>query len=142
MALESTGRAHWEGSLFEGGGTASLDTGAAGPFEINWKARAEEHGGVTSPEELIAAAHASCYSMALSNGLAKAGHPPASLDVEATATFVAGTGITGMVLKVRGDVPGMSADDFQAAAETAKEGCPVSKALKGNVPISLEATLV
>jgi osmotically inducible protein OsmC len=142
MALESTGRAHCEGTLFEGGGTASLDTGAAGPFEINWKARAEEHGGVTSPEELIAAAHASCYSMALSNGLAKAGHPPASLDVEATATFVAGTGITGMVLKVRGDVPGMSPDDFQAAAATAKEGCPVSKALKGNVPISLEATLV
>jgi lipoyl-dependent peroxiredoxin len=141
MALESTGRAHWEGDLFEGSGTASLDTGAAGPFEINWKARAEEHGGVTSPEELIAAAHASCFSMALSNGLAKAGNPPASLDVEATATFVPGTGITQMVLKVRADVPGMSADDFQAQAEAAKDGCPVSQALKGNVPISLEASL-
>lgn len=141
MALESTGRAHWEGDLFSGGGTASLDTGVAGPLEINWKARAEEHGGVTSPEELIAAAHASCFSMALSNGLAKAGHPPASLDVEATATFVAGTGITQMVLKLTGDVPGMGAEEFQAAAETAKEGCPVSQALKGNVPITLEANL-
>lgn len=141
MALESIGRAHWEGDLFSGGGTASLDTGAAGPFEINWKARAEEHGGVTSPEELIAAAHASCFSMALSNGLAKAGHPPASLDVEATATFVAGTGITQMVLKLTGDVPGMSAEEFLAAAEAAKEGCPVSQALKGNVPITLEANL-
>lgn len=141
MALESTGRAHWEGDLFSGGGTASLDTGVAGPLEINWKARAEEHGGVTSPEELIAAAHASCFSMALANGLAKAGHPPASLDVEATATFVAGTGITQMVLKLTGDVPGMGAEEFQAAAETAKEGCPVSQALKGNVPITLEANL-
>lgn len=141
MALESTGRAHWEGDLFEGSGTASLDTGAAGPFEISWKARAEEHGGITSPEELIAAAHASCYSMALSNGLAKAGNPPSSLDVEATATFVAGTGITQMVLKVTADVPGMSADDFLAQAEAAKDGCPVSQALKGNVPISLEASL-
>lgn len=141
MALESTGRAHWEGDLFSGGGTASLDTGVAGPLEINWKARAEEHGGVTSPEELIAAAHASCFSMALANGLAKAGHPPASLDVEATATFVAGTGITQMVLKLTGNVPGMGAEEFQAAAETAKEGCPVSQALKGNVPITLEANL-
>ncbi|MFP3915036.1 MAG: OsmC family peroxiredoxin [Actinomycetota bacterium] len=141
MALDSTGRAHWEGDLFSGGGTASLDTGAAGPFDINWKARAEEHGGVTSPEELIAAAHASCYSMALSNGLAKAGHPPASLDVEATATFVAGEGITQMVLKVEANVPGMSADEFQDAAQTAKDGCPVSQALAGNVPISLEANL-
>lgn len=141
MALDSTGRAHWEGDLFSGSGTASLDTGAAGPFEVNWNARTEEHGGVTSPEELIAAAHASCFSMALSNGLAKAGHPPASLDVEATATFVAGSGITQMVLKLTGDVPGMSNEDFQAAAEAAKEGCPVSQALKGNVPITLEATL-
>lgn len=141
MALDSKARAHWEGDLFSGSGTATLDTGAAGPFEVNWKARTEEHGGVTSPEELIAAAHASCFSMALSNGLAKAGHPPASLDVEATATFVAGTGITQMVLKLTADVPGMSEEDFQAAAEAAKEGCPVSQALKGNVPITLEAAL-
>lgn len=141
MALESTGRAHWEGDLFSGSGTATLDTGAAGPLEINWKARAEEHGGVTSPEELIAAAHASCFCMALSNVLAKAGNPPASLDAEATATFVPGTGITGIHLKLTGNVPGMSEEDFQEAAENAKENCPVSQALKGNVPITLEASL-
>ncbi|HEX2155079.1 MAG TPA: OsmC family peroxiredoxin [Acidimicrobiia bacterium] len=141
MALDSTARAHWEGDLFTGSGTATLDTGAAGPFEVNWNARAEEHAGVTSPEELIAAAHATCYSMALSNILAKAGHPPASLDVEATATFVAGSGITGMVLRLTADVPGISEEDFQNSAEQAKEGCPVSQALKGNVPITLEATL-
>lgn len=142
MALESVGRAHWEGDLFSGSGTVSFDTGAAGPLDVNWKARAEEHGGVTSPEELIAGAHAACYSMAFSNGLAQAGHTPTRLDVEATATFVPGTGITQMVLKVEGEVPGISEDDFLEAAEAAKDGCPVSQALKGNVPISLEASLV
>lgn len=143
MALDSTGRAHWEGDLMTGRGTATLDSGVAGPLEMNWKARSDEHGvGTTNPEELIAAAHAACYSMAFSNGLAKAGHPPTALDTTATATFVAGTGITTMVLKVTGDVPGISAEDFQAAAEAAREGCPVSQALKGNVDISLEATLV
>lgn len=141
MALDSTARAHWEGDLMTGSGTATLDTGVAGTLNMNWKARSEEHGGTTSPEELIAAAHASCFAMALSNGLAKAGHPPASLDVEATATFVAGTGITGMALKLDADVPGMSEDDFQQAADNAKENCPVSQALKGNVPITLEANL-
>jgi lipoyl-dependent peroxiredoxin len=141
MALDSTARAHWEGDLFTGSGTVSLDTGVAGPLDVNWNARAEEHAGVTSPEELIAAAHATGYSMALSNILAKGGHPPASLDVEATATFVAGSGITGMVLRLTADVPGINEDDFQDAAEQAKEGCPVSQALKGNVPITLEATL-
>lgn len=141
MALDSTGRVHWEGDLFSGSGTATLDTGAAGPLPINWKARAEEHGGVTSPEELIAAAHASCFSMALSNALAKAGHPPTSLDVEATATFVAGTGITGMTLKLTADIPGIDESEFQEVAEDAKENCPVSQALKGNVPITLEARL-
>ncbi|MGA7269764.1 MAG: OsmC family peroxiredoxin [Acidimicrobiia bacterium] len=138
MALESTGRAHWEGDLQTGSGTVSFDTGALATVPVTWRARSETHDGVTSPEELIAAAHAACFSMALSNGLAKAGHAPASLDVTATATFVAGTGITGMAIKVTGDVPGMSEGDFRAAAEAAKEGCPVSQALKGNVPITLE----
>lgn len=142
MALDSSGSAHWEGDLMSGGGTATLGSGAAGPLPIHWKARSEEQGGVTNPEELIAAAHASCYSMALSNGLAKAGNPPASLDVKATATFVPGTGITAMVLELTADVPGMSAEDFQAAAEAAKDGCPVSQAMKGNVDITLNATLV
>ena len=142
MALDSTGHAHWEGDLMSGQGTATLDSGVAGPFQMNWDARSEAHGvGTTNPEELIAAAHAACYSMALSNGLAKAGHPPSSLDVTATATFVAGTGITRMALDLTGDVPGISEEDFQAAAQAAKEGCPVSQALKGNVEITLEAKL-
>ena len=143
MALESTGRAHWEGDLMTGQGTATLDSGVAGQLRMTWKGRAEEHAaGTTNPEELIAAAHAACFSMALSNGLAKAGHPPTSLDVTATATFVAGTGITTMALQLTGNVPGISEADFQAAAEAAKDGCPVSQALKGNVEITVEATLV
>jgi osmotically inducible protein OsmC len=142
MALDSTGSAHWEGDLVSGSGVTRLESsGAAGPLPINWKARSEEHGAVTSPEELIAAAHASCYSMAFSNILAKAGTPPESLDTTATATFVPGEGITGMVLTVKGVVPGMSGEDFLAAAENAKENCPVSQALKGNVPITLDASL-
>lgn len=141
MALRSTGRAHWEGDLLGGSGTASLDTGAAGPLAITWKARAEDHGGLTSPEELIAAAHASCYSMAFANALAKNETPPASLDVEATATFVAGEGITTMELEVTGRVDGIDEEKFQELAEAARVGCPVSQALAGNVEISLVATL-
>lgn len=141
MALKSTGRAHWEGDLFGGSGTASLDTGAAGPMQVNWKARAEDHGGLTSPEELIAAAHASCYSMAFSNGLAQNETPATSLDVTATATFVPGEGITTMELSVVGNVDGISDEKFQELADAAKEGCPVSQALAGNVEISLEASL-
>jgi len=141
MALQSIGRTHWEGDLFTGSGTTSLDSGAAGPLTVTWKARAEEHGGVTSPEELIAAAHASCYSMAFSNALAKNDTPPGSLDVQATATFVPGTGITTMELEVVGSVDGISEDVFLELAEAAKEGCPVSKALSGNVEISLSARL-
>lgn len=138
MALDSTASAHWEGDLFSGSGVVTVASGAAGPLAVDWKARSEESGGKTSPEELIAAAHASCFSMALSNGLAKAGNPPESLDVQATATFVPGQGITQVVLVLSGNVPGMSAEDFAAAAENAKLNCPVSKALAGNVPISLE----
>jgi osmotically inducible protein OsmC len=140
MALDSTASTHWEGDLFSGSGTTTLDSGAAGPLAVTWKARTEEHGSTTSPEELIAAAHASCYCMALSNELAKAGAPPTSLDVTATATFVPGTGITGMVLRLTADVPGLDEDGLRATAEAAKEGCPVSQALKGNVPITLELT--
>ncbi len=139
MALDSTASTHWEGDLFSGAGTTTLESsGAAGPLAVTWTARAEEHGSTTSPEELIAAAHASCYCMALSNELAKGGTPPASLDVTATATFVPGTGITGMVLVLSADVPGLDADGLREKAEAAKDGCPVSQALKGNVPISLE----
>ncbi len=138
MAVDSTASTHWEGDLMSGAGTTTLASGAAGPLAVDWKARSEEHGGKTSPEELIAAAHASCFSMALSNGLAKAGNPPASLDVQATASFVPGEGITAMNLVVSGDVPGLDAEGFREAAEAAKVGCPVSQALAGNVPITLE----
>lgn len=138
MALDSKASTHWEGDLLTGGGTTTLASGAAGPMAVDWKARTEESGGKTSPEELIAAAHASCFSMALSSGLAKAGTPPNHLDVQATATFVPGEGFTRMVLVVSGDVPGLDDDGFRAAAEAAKVGCPVSKALAGNVQIDLE----
>ena len=142
MALDSTGRAHWEGDLATGAGMASLDSGAAPPMKVTWKARAEDHGGLTSPEELIAAAHASCFSMAFSARLGKAGLAEITLDTEATATFVPGEGITNIVLKVSGAVPGITADDFEALARDAKLNCPVSQALSGNVPISLELTLL
>lgn len=141
MALDSTGRTHWEGDLFSGSGTTSLDSGAAPPMQVTWKARTEEHGGMTSPEELIAAAHASCFSMAFSNTLAKNDTPPGTLDVEATATFVPGEGITTMALEVTGSVEGISEEQFKDLAETAKNGCPVSQALAGNVDISIEANL-
>lgn len=141
MALQSTGRTHWEGNLFDGSGTASLESGAAQPMQVTWKARTEEHGGLTSPEELIAAAHSSCYSMAFSNALANNETPPTSLDVSATATFVPGEGITTMELTVIGNVEGITEEKFQELAEAAKDGCPVSQALAGNVEISLHATL-
>ncbi|HEX9866757.1 MAG TPA: OsmC family peroxiredoxin [Acidimicrobiia bacterium] len=141
MALRSTASTHWEGDLASGSGITSLESGAAGPMQVTWKARTEEHGGLTSPEELIAAAHASCYSMAFSSILAKAGTPPTTLETSATATFVPGEGITSMELTVRGTVEGISEEDFVGAAETAKENCPVSQALKGNVPITLDASL-
>lgn len=138
MSLDSTASTHWEGDLMSGSGTTTLASGATGPLDVDWKARSEESGGKTSPEELIAAAHASCFSMALSGALGRGGTPPASLDVTATATFVPGTGITGIKLVVSADVPGLSAEGFAEAANGAKENCPVSQALKGNVPITLE----
>ena len=107
---------------------------------MTWASRAEDANGRTSPEELIAAAHSSCFSMALSNGLAKAGTPPTALDTSAEVDFVPGTGITEIRLSVRGTVDGMSNDDFVAAAEDAKANCPVSQALKA-VPIKLDAAL-
>lgn len=141
MALKSTGRTHWEGDLFDGRGVTSLGSGAAPDMDITWKARTEEHGGLTSPDELVAAAHSGCFSMAFSNTLAKNGTPPTSLEVEATATFVPGEGITLMELSVVGAVEGITEEMFQDLAEQAKNGCPVSKALHGNVTITLTATL-
>jgi osmotically inducible protein OsmC len=141
MATVRTAEAHWEGSLFEGQGEVELVTSGVGSFEVTWAARSQEANGKTSPEELIAAAHSTCFSMALSNGLAGAGNPPTSLDTRADVTFVPGTGITGIALTVRGKVPGMTAEQFEAAAQDAKTNCPVSQALRAT-PITLEASLV
>ncbi|NJP68645.1 OsmC family protein [Streptomyces spiramenti] len=141
MATTRTATTRWQGSLMEGSGTVSLDSSGVGTYDVSWPSRAEEPNGRTSPEELIAAAHASCYSMALSHGLAGAGTPPESVETRADVTFQPGEGITGIVLRTRARVPGLAADDFQAAAEGAKKNCPVSKALSG-VEISLDAELV
>src|SRR5690349_6435637 len=108
MATTRTANAHWEGSLLEGSGTVSLDSSGLATFEVTWPSRAETPDGRTSPEELIAAAHAACYSMALSHGLAGAGTQPESLDTKADVTFQPGEGITGIKLTVRGSVPGIS----------------------------------
>jgi len=139
---ERTARVTWNGTLFEGRGTIeSVGSGAFGPLDVTWAARAEEPEGLTSPEELIAAAHASCFSMALSNGLAKEGAPAERLETSATVTFVPGTGITKIVLAVRGVVPGLDETGFVEQAQAAKAGCPVSKALAAVPEITLDATL-
>ena len=137
MATTRTAAAHWEGSLMEGAGEVTLQSSGNGTFAVSWPARAEEANGKTSPEELIAAAHSTCFSMALAAGLAKAGTPPTSLDTTAHVTFQPGAGITGIALSVVGNVPGITAEQFEEAAQGAKEGCPVSQALKA-VPITLE----
>jgi osmotically inducible protein OsmC len=137
-----TANVTWSGSLMDGNGTIeSVDSGAFGPLDVTWASRTEDPKGLTSPEELIAAAHAACFSMALSHGLAQAGTPPSRLDTSATVTFVPGTGITRIALVVRGSVPGIDATGFAEAATAAKEGCPVSKALAAVPEITLEASL-
>jgi len=140
MATVRTAEAHWEGSLMEGHGEVELVSSGVGSFEVSWPSRAEEANGKTSPEELIAAAHSTCYSMALSHGLAGAGTPPTSVDTKAEVSFQAGQGITGIKLTVVAVVPGIDAEQFQAAAQDAKVNCPVSVALAGTT-ITLEATL-
>jgi osmotically inducible protein OsmC len=143
MAAERHASVTWTGDLLSGSGTIDeVGSGAFGPLDVSWAARSEEEsGGKTSPEELIAAAHAACLSMALSSGLAKAGNPAEQLRTSATVTFVPGTGITKIALVVRGTVPGLDADAFQAAAEAAKQNCPVSQALAGGPEITLDAQL-
>ena len=140
MATVRTANAHWEGSLFEGSGTVALASSGICTYPVSWPSRAEQANGKTSPEELIAAAHSTCYSMALSNGLAQGGTPPTSVDTSAEVTFQPGEGITGIKLIVKASVPGMTAEQFAEAAQQAKEGCPVSQALTGTT-ITLEATL-
>jgi osmotically inducible protein OsmC len=140
MATTRKATTHWEGSLFEGAGKVTLESSGIGTYDVSWPSRAEEANGKTSPEELIAAAHSSCFSMALSNGLAKEGTAPTSLETSAEVEFTPGTGITGIKLTVRGVVDGMSNEDFVKAAEAAKVGCPVSQALTGTT-ITLDAAL-
>jgi len=142
MATERTMSTTWHGTLMDGAGTIhEAGSGAFGALDVSWASRAEEPGGKTSPEELIAAAHSACFAMALSHGLAQAGTPAERLDTSATVTFVPGEGITKIVLSVRGRVPGLGAAAFVEAAEGAKVGCPVSKALASVPEITLDAAL-
>jgi osmotically inducible protein OsmC len=143
VATDRRAEVRWQGSLVDGTGTiVSTTTGAIGEQPVSWAARStDDTGGVTSPEELIAAAHAACFSMALSAGLSKDGHPPDELRTSATVTFQPGEGITRIALAVEGRVPGLDASAFEQAAQTAKENCPVSKALAGVPEISLDARL-
>src|ERR671928_1727841 len=128
MATERRAEATWQGSLMDGSGRIeSTTSGVIGGLAVSWPARAEEPGGQTSPEELIAAAHASCFSMALSHALAQQGHAPEELRTSATVTFQPGEGIQRIALAVRGRVPGIDEAAFRGAAESAKENCPVSK---------------
>ena len=140
MATTRQATTSWQGSLLEGSGRVELQSSGLGGFDVTWASRAEDPNGRTSPEELIGAAHSSCFSMALSSALAKAGTPPESLETTAEVTFQPGQGITGIHLTVRGQVPGIDAGAFQEAAEGAKKGCPVSQALTGTT-ITLDATL-
>ena len=145
MAIERKAHATWEGDLREGTGRFDTGSGAISGQEVTYASRFEEPGGKTSPEELIAAAHATCLSMALAGGLTKAGHPPTRLETDAVATLDQAEGgfrITSMRFTVRGEVDGIDEDAFRAAAEEAKEGCPVSNALAESIEITLEATLV
>ena len=140
MATTRVAKTAWEGSLAEGKGVVSLVTSGVAEFPVSWASRAEAANGKTSPEELIAAAHSSCFSMALSHGLTGAGTPPTRLETSAEVTFQPGTGITGIHLTVKGTVPGVDEADFVKAAEDAKANCPVSQALSGTT-ITLTAGL-
>jgi lipoyl-dependent peroxiredoxin len=144
-AIERSADVVWEGSLTKGGGTLDLvSSGAAAGLPVSWASRTERAAGKTSPEELLAAAHASCFSMALSHELAEAGTPPDRLEVTATyeAGLDGGLAITGVRLQVRGKVPGVDADGFRAKAEAAKSGCPVSRAISPALDLTVEASLM
>jgi lipoyl-dependent peroxiredoxin len=140
MATTRTSKTHWEGSLKEGAGSVTLESSGLGTYDVTWASRAEEPNGRTSPEELIAAAHSACFSMALSNALAGAGTPPQSLDTQADVSFQPGEGITGVHLTVVGSVEGIDANGFTKAAEDAGKNCPVSQALTGTT-ITVDASL-
>jgi osmotically inducible protein OsmC len=142
MATDRRADATWQGSLMDGSGRIeSTTSGVIGGLDVSWASRSEEPGGKTSPEELIAAAHATCFSMALAHGLAQAGNAPERLETSATVTFQPGEGITKIALTVRGQVPGVDEAAFQEAAQGAKENCPVSQALASVPEITLDASL-
>jgi osmotically inducible protein OsmC len=145
MAAIRRAEATWSGPLATGSGTVSaITSGAFAALPVSWSARTESSDGKTSPEELVAAAHSACFSMALSGTLGRAGSPPDRLEVSAEVTFdkvEAGWSVVSSAIAVRGWVPGISAEDFAAAAEATRTGCPISRALIGNVALSVEATL-
>jgi osmotically inducible protein OsmC len=139
---DRTASALWQGDLFEGSGTVSAVTsGLFSEAAVTWASRTEEPGGRTSPEELIAAAHAACFCMALSNELSTRGHPPARIEVQATCTFKPGEGITTMALDVTAEVPGVDEAGFREGLDAATQSCPVSGALRGNVDIQVDGRL-
>lgn len=140
MTVTSEATAVWKGSLFDGSGQVTLQSSGNGTFDVTWEARSEGSTSLTTPEELIAAAHSSCFNMAFSNALAQHGTPPESVETTASVTFKPGTGITGSHLNVNAVVPGLDQEDFDRIAEDAKVNCPVSQALAG-IEITLEATL-
>jgi lipoyl-dependent peroxiredoxin len=142
MATDRTANVVWLGDLPSGSGVIeNVTSGAFAALEVSWPSRAEEPNGRTSPEELIAAAWASCFSMSLSGRLGRAGTPPERLETSATVTFQPGEGIVKGALTVRATVPGLDDDAFRVAAEGAKEACPVSKALAGIPEVTLDAVL-
>jgi lipoyl-dependent peroxiredoxin len=142
MATDRRAEAVWQGDLVHGSGTIeTVTSGAFAPLDVTWASRSDEPNGRTSPEELIAAAWSACFAMALSNVLAKGDHPPERLETSATVTFQPGEGIVKGALTVTGTVPGIDADGFKAAAEDAKENCPVSQALTGIPEITVDARL-
>ncbi|WGD37056.1 OsmC family peroxiredoxin [Lysinibacter sp. HNR] len=140
MSVTSAATTTWTGTLFEGSGTTHLDSSRAAELPVNWKARSEGSDSVTTPEELLGAAHSACFSMALSHALTGNGTPPTNVTTTAKVTLIPGTGITTSALSVVAEVPGISAEDFDRIAHEAKAGCPVSAALTG-INITLDATL-
>ena len=141
MATTSSAKTVWEGDLATGSGTTTPDSGAFDTVDVSWASRTERAAGKTSPEELLAAAHSSCYCMALSHELAEAGTPPERLEAEASVDFVPGEGVKSSSITVRGQVPGIDQEAFTKAAVSAAQNCPISGALKGNIDISVNATL-
>ena len=141
MAAISRADAVWEGDLTGGRGRVKVASGTFGEFPVTWATRADRTQGGTSPEELIAAAHAACYSMAFANGLSKAGYHAERLNTTAEVEFVPGKGITTVTLTVKGHIHGIGEAEFRNLAEEAKNGCPVSQALEGNVELKLNAEL-